>query len=282
MTTCALCGQHCDILFVNETWAGEFHSACTHECCEPCLRACVEAQLPRCRAEGLLRVRCFAPGCPRVLPQALVLHVSDSARGAALDIDRQKDRLDPLYRGLQVNWEARTCPVCADHAAPLLESGACAHAACAWCWERWADAQLPRCRAVRQLEVRCFGQDCCRPVPEALLMCVSAGARRLQDELKRRARLQQSSLFPQALQVDCPRAGCLGLGYLGFDTVMCFVCEHQWPAADGAEAPGEGLPGEIKACPSCGVQIEKNGGCNHMTCRCGHEFFWTTLLPYRT
>ena len=25
-------------------------------------------------------------------------------------------------------------------------------------------------------------------------------------------------------------------------------------------------------CPACQFWVEKNGGCNHMTCRCKHEF----------
>jgi ariadne-1 len=29
------------------------------------------------------------------------------------------------------------------------------------------------------------------------------------------------------------------------------------------------------------VPIERNGGCMHMTCRCGHEFFWCCLRAYR-
>ena len=37
--------------------------------------------------------------------------------------------------------------------------------------------------------------------------------------------------------------------------------------------------GEVKNCPRCGILIEKNGGCNNMTCRCGHHFNWVTLLP---
>lgn len=35
-----------------------------------------------------------------------------------------------------------------------------------------------------------------------------------------------------------------------------------------------------KDCPKCHVTIEKNGGCNHMTCRkCHHEFCWTCGQP---
>ena len=33
-----------------------------------------------------------------------------------------------------------------------------------------------------------------------------------------------------------------------------------------------------KTCPKCDSCIEKNGGCNHMTCRkCGHEFCWICM-----
>jgi len=39
-----------------------------------------------------------------------------------------------------------------------------------------------------------------------------------------------------------------------------------------------------KPCPLCAEPIEKNGGCDHMTCLppagCGHEFCWLCLAPY--
>lgn len=37
-----------------------------------------------------------------------------------------------------------------------------------------------------------------------------------------------------------------------------------------------------KKCPGCKWDIEKNYGCDHMTCsRCRHEFCWVCLAPYR-
>jgi hypothetical protein len=38
----------------------------------------------------------------------------------------------------------------------------------------------------------------------------------------------------------------------------------------------------IKKCPKCDVNIEKNDGCDHMTCnKCKYEFCWSTLKKYQ-
>ena len=94
-------------------------------------------------------------------------------------------------------------------------------------------------------------------------------------------------------QVDCPRPECVGLGYLGFETVMCFVCEHQWDApstqVEGSETQVleleenemEVAGRRVKRCPKCREFIDKNGGCDHMTCRCKHQFSWQTLKAWK-
>merc|ERR1712039_989354 len=91
-----------------------------------------------------------------------------------------------------------------------------------------------------------------------LVLYVSPKARQLADALEQRFDLERNKHYPEEFRVDCPVPGCVGLGYLEFDTVMCFVCEHRW-------------------LPRCHVLIEKDGGCDHMTCQCGYDFWWSTL-----
>ncbi|EZG81600.1 IBR domain protein [Gregarina niphandrodes] len=73
-------------------------------------------------------------------------------------------------------------------------------------------------------------------------------------------------------------------------TVMCFVCgeEDHRPVPcemmlDWQRRNQEDCPNILwvlinaKNCPQCRHPIEKNQGCMHMTCRCGHQFCWLCL-----
>ena len=42
----------------------------------------------------------------------------------------------------------------------------------------------------------------------------------------------------------------------------------------------EPLELEGRLCPKCRRFIDKNGGCPHMMCKCGHQFCWKCLRPY--
>jgi len=191
-------------------------------------------------------------------------------------------------------FQVPTCPVCQETCLALLSDPDCdsSHAACETCWTRWAEEQIESCVAHRRLEARCMWPECTTRLSTSLGVWYHASTRSeavraLTKKLERRAHLQRNPLYPAPVQVECPLIGCVGLGYLGYDTVMCFHCEHQWIPTEAGEPAGlpdvEKVMGvAVKKCPQCKEYIEKNGGCDHMTCRCKYEFYWSTLKPYRT
>ncbi|CAF3039456.1 unnamed protein product [Rotaria sp. Silwood2] len=80
-------------------------------------------------------------------------------------------------------------------------------------------------------------------------------------------------------------------------TIFCFQCLKQWhdpvqcsllqkweKKNRDESMTCEWIVANTKECPSCHSSIEKNGGCNHMTCRkpgCGHEFCWICFGPWK-
>lgn len=61
---------------------------------------------------------------------------------------------------------------------------------------------------------------------------------------------------------------------------VCFDCREAWhPARTCADMAVTAVAEwstsrDCGQCPSCMAFIERVDGCNHMTCRCGHEFCW--------
>ena len=197
------------------------------------------------------------------------------------------------------------CPICCDtvdelHCMETYAGGfhsACACTACINCISKWVETQLHACALAYSLRVQCFG--CKKTMPQYIVLKASEGARTLAQRLERREVLQANKLYPGSLQVNCRQVGCVGIGYLGYETIMCMICEDQWDATEdsvgglriqhGLDADGlltytnaAGGTNVVKPCPACKTPIDKNGGCDHMRCAsCKHEFWWSTLKPYR-
>uniref|UniRef100_A0A7S2IJU9 RBR-type E3 ubiquitin transferase n=1 Tax=Helicotheca tamesis TaxID=374047 RepID=A0A7S2IJU9_9STRA len=79
------------------------------------------------------------------------------------------------------------------------------------------------------------------------------------------------------------------------DTMFCFKCGEEphspmtchdlirWKdkCKDESET-AKWITVYTKVCPKCKTRIEKNGGCNHMTCRkCNHEFCWICMKNWK-
>lgn len=57
--------------------------------------------------------------------------------------------------------------------------------------------------------------------------------------------------------------------------------ERERDAKNGTSATAQWLKQNTKPCPKCNTAIEKNEGCNHMTCsKCRYEFCWKCLKKY--
>lgn len=65
-----------------------------------------------------------------------------------------------------------------------------------------------------------------------------------------------------ALERECAQAA---------PELMGFTCDE----CIGKRPPPTDIDVITKDCPGCGVTVEKTGGCNHITCRCGEHWCWT-------
>ncbi|XXQ38142.1 RING-type domain-containing protein [Plasmodiophora brassicae] len=123
--------------------------------------------------------------------------------------------------------------------------------------------------------------------------------------------LLENSMLQRSMQHPwhCPAASCEYQGELEAppaenrpamiscpqcETVSCMACHELWRAGDlehfgytcdeFARAKQDGTQAAIrqstKPCPECRVPIEKDEGCLHMQCRCGHHFCWNCMRPW--
>ena len=262
--TCPLCSRECTVLLssAEHDATGSHGGTCWHAACRDCLEAHVNRHLPyQCLRLRQFRVFCWEPTCRKALPQEFVLSISEFGRYLAEKIDLRTKKLKALsYARISVtsNGDFETCPICCETTGMLLSSD-CGHEACETCVKTWIGKfQIPRCRREKQLRLRCWG--CRKFLAQDMVLAVSEEASELAGQLEHRLRLEGNPLYPALMQVECPRGECVGLGYLGFETAMCFICEHQWSLLEGAP-PSVDLPPEIKSCARCSMKIEKNGGC---------------------
>jgi len=288
---CEMCGEKC--------YTFRRNSPCGHTVCEECWVQWAENSISE--ASCRWKVKCCAAGCQSLIAPKLwnrLCTASPVLKDFTADAQKRKSELQSVARsGVDLSWTPSTsqagpeCVICRQPSWALLLNP-CGHGACQSCWGIWAESQIPGCQAQRRDAGPCFAPECQVSVSTPLMRVLEAQSSPLlsfvsKPMVAQRRRLRSNPNFPAAVQVDCRQAGCWGLGYLGFDTVMCFICEHQWSPEDGGvpvpvDVNVEEVMGvKVKKCPKCNEYIEKNGGCDHMTCRCGYEFWWSTLAPYR-
>ncbi|KAL4439604.1 hypothetical protein ABPG74_004006 [Tetrahymena malaccensis] len=93
--------------------------------------------------------------------------------------------------------------------------------------------------------------------------------------------------------VNCPNPSCTYRGMINSkirctEPYQCSLCQHQWnEQSQNSFKNLKELKSNLykyfftKNCPTCNAHIQKNGGCNNMTCRkCQTGFCWLCLNPH--
>ncbi|KAI8907087.1 hypothetical protein DFJ77DRAFT_484361 [Powellomyces hirtus] len=83
------------------------------------------------------------------------------------------------------------------------------------------------------------------------------------------------------VRCKCGHQFCFGCGLPDHQPCICVLVRF-WlkKCADDSET-ANWISANTKECMKCMSTIEKNGGCNHMTCKkCKHEFCWVCLGPW--
>lgn len=198
---------------------------------------------------------------------------------------------------IESDGDESICGICYDEMhqdeAYALE---CGHTFCRECWMSYLHT-AGEGRKYGSLNIRCPQQGCsCRML-----------ARHFQDLSQEMNARYDEHLFRAFLEYDsssraCPGSQCNCVAILvtakeaewadtchctQCDSLFCFGCgeEPHPPATCLAMAEWARIQSKsnfwvrknAKPCPGCHAPIEKNQGCNHMTCTCGVEFCWLCL-----
>lgn len=77
---------------------------------------------------------------------------------------------------------------------------------------------------------------------------------------------------------DCAHMFCFGCTLTDHQPAPCSLVKKWLKKCEDDSETANWISANTKECPKCVSTIEKNGGCNHMTCRkCRHEFCWMCM-----
>ncbi|TGZ81234.1 hypothetical protein EX30DRAFT_348787 [Ascodesmis nigricans] len=80
---------------------------------------------------------------------------------------------------------------------------------------------------------------------------------------------------------NCGLRFCFGCGHNDHQPCPCALMKKWLKKCEDDSETANWISAHTKECPKCVSTIEKNGGCNHMTCRkCKHEFCWVCMGPW--
>ncbi|KAF7980381.1 hypothetical protein HWV62_38851 [Athelia sp. TMB] len=204
--------------------------------------------------------------------------------------------------------EPFVCPICFDDTQTKTLALECGHQFCTDCWTAYVESKV---RDESELSIQCMAEGCSLIAPDAFITTTLAGDKAAQDrfhELDIRhfvgsnPNLKYCPAPSCTFTVSCPAASsksslvsvvptvaceaqhkfCFGCSIDGdHRPVICGVAKMWLKKCHDDSETANWIKSNTKECSKCQSTIEKNGGCNHMTCKkCKHEFCWVCMGPW--
>lgn len=188
-----------------------------------------------------------------------------------------------------------TCGICYDGGVDSY-SMLCGHSFCKSCWHSYLALGFQRGPSFI-LNATCPQHDCSERLTTYDMDVIQSQLGNKWNDVYFSSFLDHSEQYRRCTGPDCWMVAairhfqvnlCRTVTCTRCDTPFCFACGNAPHEPAGCNAFQEWnrifgsstfwVKKNAKFCPSCKVPIEKNDGCNHMTCsQCGADFCWLCL-----
>ncbi|CAG8688994.1 3430_t:CDS:2, partial [Acaulospora morrowiae] len=196
-----------------------------------------------------------------------------------------------------------TCEICCDDDEDLDTLAlSCGHRFCHNCYEHYLTQKIKEEGESRR--IMCMANNCNVIVDESTVELVPIHYTRYRTLLNRtyvddneslrwcpapsceyavECHVPQTSLTSIVPTVECfcCHRFCFGCGLPDHQPSICTLVRKWIKKCEDDSETANWISAHTKECGKCHSTIEKNGGCNHMTCRkCKYEFCWVCMGPW--
>jgi len=203
----------------------------------------------------------------------------------------------------KVNSRNNNCLICDCSKDLTFFALNCSHFFCGDCWANYLENKLDD--ILTCISSSCPQQGCNLIVPENIYRkylsedkllefekCIFKNFTDNNDDIKWCPAancdicIRSISHFMKEITCDCKTVFCFKCCKEGHRPCQCEMIEA-WTIKNNSESENvKWLQANTKQCPQCHKYIEKNQGCNHMTCRkeaggCGYEFCWICMNEWK-
>ncbi|KAJ9627107.1 hypothetical protein H2203_003568 [Taxawa tesnikishii (nom. ined.)] len=224
-------------------------------------------------------------------------------------MDKQEEVLDKAGLGQDVAGPPRIevmddfmCNICCEE-GPGLETFAmkCGHRFCVDCYRQYLSQKIKE--EGEAARIKCPGEGCNNIVDsKSLDLLVTEDLKDRYQELLTRTYVDDKDNLKwcpapncvyavecgvkqrdlnktvPTVHCDCNHNFCFGCTLADHQPAPCVLVKMWLKKCEDDSETANWISANTKECPKCHSTIEKNGGCNHMTCRkCKHEFCWMCM-----